>query len=276
MRPTAAGLRILKQLIIAAYTRTGCLDAPDEVGASPIHALTTSRRFSRISPDLAPSPPFPSSSRLHPPSSQVGAFPIHALTVCNSPESIALVLELCRQRPDLMSLTHVRHRAGMPIFLGESTLHIFAVNQREAELVELVQLAMDGLSVSAARALFRSPAEGLFFGSKPMLFFGGTALAYAIAFELADAVRAILATGLCELNEREAACPLSGFFPLHAAVACGSTAMCDLPTISPRSALLGDSPHLNPLGGTWPHLESDDTWQVRPAHGRAPFGAARP
>ena len=78
-QPTAAELRILHRIVVALYTQSGCLDQPDEVGAHPVYALAVS----------------------------------------NVPESIALVVELHRQRPDLMAVTHVRHRSGeVPVFLA--------------------------------------------------------------------------------------------------------------------------------------------------------------
>ena len=188
--PTATELRILHRIMIALYMQSGCLDRPDEVGA----------------------------------------YPVHALAVSNVPESIALVVELHRQRPDLMTLMHVGHRSGVPVFVGETTLHIFAVNEREAEFIQMVRLAMSSLSVPDARALFCSPAEGAFFMSLPMLFFGGTPLSYAVAFQLDDAVRALLDTGLIDINDRTTACPLTGFMPLHVAVASGSCTMYDVLT----------------------------------------------
>ena len=168
---------------------------------------------------------------------QVGAQPVHALAVCNVPESISLVVDLYKQRPSLMSAVHVRNRKGLPLFLGESVLHIFAVNKREAAFVETVQLAMRHLPLREAREFFRSVAHGVFFLQRPMVFFGGSALAYAIAFELEDAVRALLSTGLVGLNDRKSACPISGFLPIHAAVACGSNLMYDLLTMELPSQL---------------------------------------
>ena len=86
--------RDFDELLLAAYTQGALLDVPDEVGA----------------------------------------YAIHGLAVCNTPESVALVIELYRQRPALMKHLHTSHRAGIPLFVGESTLHIFAVNERCAPL----------------------------------------------------------------------------------------------------------------------------------------------
>ena len=116
----------------------------------------------------------------------------------------------------------------------------------------MVKLAYDELSDEQAHLLFQSQAEGLFFTKKPMLFFGGSPCAaaglegccsclclcrfhqprgalitrlrrlqYAISFEMFDAVRELLSTGLVNLNDKAAACRLSGFMPIHAAVANG-------------------------------------------------------
>ena len=124
----------------------------------------------------------------------------------------------------------------MPLFTGESALHIFAVNEREHAFVRMVKLAYDELSDEQAHLLFQSQAEGLFFTKKPMLFFGGSPCAaaglegccsclclcrfhqprgalitrlrrlqYAISFEMFDAVRELLSTGLVNLNDKAAA-----------------------------------------------------------------------
>ena len=92
--------------------------------------------------------------------------------MANNLESLALVTELYEQLPSLMTRVHAHDRSGTPLFLGESALHIFAVNRRESAFVEMVRLAMASLSLPQAKALFGSLASGLFFAQKPMLFFG--------------------------------------------------------------------------------------------------------
>ena len=55
--------------------------------------------------------------------------------------------------PQLIKQTHVLHRAGFPLFTGESSLHICAVNQREALLCTLIELAVKHLSRDEVRIL---------------------------------------------------------------------------------------------------------------------------
>lgn len=59
-------MRILRKLIIAVHTQTSCFDRADEAGA----------------------------------------YSVHALAICNTTESIALVLSLYAMQPSLMSLVH--------------------------------------------------------------------------------------------------------------------------------------------------------------------------
>ena len=93
-RPSASGLRLLRQIVFQLIHQTSACDRPDEVGA----------------------------------------FAIHALVVCNNPDSLALAMDLYRAAPrKLLPLVHVPHRNGTPIFVGESSLHILAVNRHEDE-----------------------------------------------------------------------------------------------------------------------------------------------
>jgi hypothetical protein len=96
VEPSAAGLQILYTIIKELARTTSALGAPDEVGA----------------------------------------FPIHALVVCNTSASLELAMELFVLKPKLLTMVHVNHRNGLPMFTGESCLHIAAVNRREEPVRE--------------------------------------------------------------------------------------------------------------------------------------------
>ena len=161
---------------------------------------------------------------------EVGAYPIHALIVCNSPESLVLGMEIYHKVPAMLPLLHVNSRAGVPIFVGESSLHILAVNRHEDELVTLIDQIHRMLPPEEARKHLNSQAVGLFFRDTPMFNYGGSPMSYAVVFEMPDAVRALLATGMVSLNSREDACKLSGFLPIHACIANSLPNMYDLLT----------------------------------------------
>lgn len=163
---------------------------------------------------------------------EVGAFPIHAVTVANTEEAINLSEMMFVANPKLLlPQVHAMHRAGFPLFTGESSLHICCVNRREKLLLKLIQLMMSELPREEALALLRSQAVGVFFNEMPMLEYGGTPLSYALCFSLKDAVVALLDTGLVSLNERAGACEISGFLPVHTVTANGLNEMYDWMTI---------------------------------------------
>ena len=152
---------------------------------------------------------------------EVGAHLQHALAVANSDEALDLLERLLRIKPALLRQCHTRHRSGLALFTGESTLHILAANCREPLLCALIELATRALPVEHARSLFTSQATGVFFHQPPMCWYGGTPLSYACAFELREAITAYLASGLVGLNDRQHACKLTGFLPIHTTVAHG-------------------------------------------------------
>ena len=99
----------------------------------------------------------------------VGAFPIHALLVANTDASIALVELMIRIAPTrLITQTHTDHRAGFPLFTGESSLHVCAVNCREELLCTLIDIMMESVERKEALLLLRSQCEGVFFLEAPM------------------------------------------------------------------------------------------------------------
>ena len=156
---------------------------------------------------------------------EVGAFPIHALMVANTRESLDLSWKLFQARPSLLMQLHVKHRAGFPLFAGESNLHVAAVNNQEELLCLMLELAGTHLSRDELEMLLRSQSHGVFFDEMPARFYGGTALAYACCFELRSAVVRMLETGLVSLNDRRDACVVTGYLPLHAVTANGLKAM---------------------------------------------------
>lgn len=158
---------------------------------------------------------------------EVGAYMQHAITVANTDAALGLVESLFRAKPRLLRQVHARHRLGFPLFTGESSLHILAVNRRESLLRTLIELAVSRLSRAEATELFTTQATGVFFEDPPMCFYGGTPLAYACAFELREAIVAYLTTGLVGLNDRLHACQLTGFLPIHTAVAHGHVELYD-------------------------------------------------
>ena len=154
-------------------------------------------------------------------SDEVGAFPVHALVVANNPEALELAAEIFEANPLLLTTLHTTTRLGLPLFLGESILHILCVNQREAMLLRLIALAVENLNDADLNNLILAQTTGVFFESPPMRLYGGTALSYACVFDLREAVNALLDTGLVSFNEQSSRCKLTGFLPLHAVMANG-------------------------------------------------------
>ena len=72
---------------------------------------------------------------------QVGAFAMHAIVVANTDQSVDLAEAIFVAEPKLLTQLHVNHRAGFPLFAGESNLHICCVNRREPLLCKLIELA---------------------------------------------------------------------------------------------------------------------------------------
>lgn len=207
-RPSMAGIRLLKRIILHLAGNSDIFKTPDAVGA----------------------------------------FPIHALVVCNTPESLELSMELFERFPYLIPQVHVPTRDSLPLFVGESSLHICAVNRREKEFLRIVQLAQEKLDREEVKQMFLSQAAGLFFKSMPMMHYGGSALSYACCFELKQGVISMLESGHCSFNSRVDACNLSGFLPLHAIVANGLVSMYEYVTNELPHELRADEKQLTKLG----------------------------
>ena len=81
-----------------------------------------------------------------------------------------------------------------------------------------------------------------------MIGYGGSCLCYAIAFELPRALRAIMMTGHIDLNDKASAAKLSGFMPVHVAVANSSQDMFDQLTQELPPELRSREDHLTLFG----------------------------
>jgi hypothetical protein len=158
---------------------------------------------------------------------EVGAFVMHAIVVCNTEPALELSAEIYRRVPKLLTQTHVLHRAGFPLFTGESSFHICCVNRREDLLCELLQLALDNLTRQEVTVVLGSQATGVFFGGPPMRWYGGSPLGYACSFGLRKAVQTMLMSGVVSLNDPASACQMTGMMPIHVVAANGLTSMYD-------------------------------------------------
>ena len=86
----------------------------------------------------------------------VGAYLTHALVVGNTEKSLSLACKIFEANPSLLAQVHTKHRSGLPLFVGESNLHIAAVNQRSELLCRMLDLAQSKLAPSAFAELISS------------------------------------------------------------------------------------------------------------------------
>ena len=158
------------------------------------------------------------------------------LLVANTDAAVALVVAICKARPAALTISH-----GPGPFTGENALHVLMVNRREAAALELVELALEMLSRKQLEELFYSQASGPFFHAPPMCYYGGTPIAYAVAFSMTSIFAAVLPRvfgaanadklkGLIDADDPRHACQLTGFLPVHVAVANGLIHMYDFIT----------------------------------------------
>ena len=145
-----------------------------------------------------------------------GAYLLHGLLIANTAAALALALDILKHRPALLTQAH----AAGP-FVGENHLHVLAVNQRQDEVCSLLSLAVEHLDDDSLRSLLLSMASGGFFTVEPMRSYGGSPVAYLASFRATKALTAMLdqprLAKLVDLNGT--ACPFSGYYPIHAAVA---------------------------------------------------------
>ena len=179
----------------------------------------------------------------------VGAFPVHALMVRNTSESLQCAFDILESAPAMLKL---RHATGKP-YAGETLLHIAAANSREEVLLQLIELGVAKLAKEDLKGLLLAQATGAFFRSTPMSQYGGTVLGYACSFDLRKVVVALLNTGHVSLDSLEDACVVSGFLPLHAAVATRQLGMYDFLTTGLEQRL-----RANPTARTRPGMPRGD------------------
>ena len=126
----------------------------------------------------------------------------------------------------------------------------------------MLSIAQSRLSANQYGVLLRQRATGIFFREAPMLFYGSTFISFAAAFGLRKVIATVMATdedvGICQglegrLIDPNQACPLTGFMPLHVAVANGRLRMYDFLSVrgAPDSTTEFPSPtaeHPHPTG----------------------------
>ena len=131
--------------------------------------------------------------------------------------------------------------------MGENAFHVLMVNRREAEVMELIDLAVESFSRPKLRRLFCAQADGGFFHDLPMVYYGGTVLSYAVAFSMKKPFARMLEQmvdnekmqGCVEGEETpDPALPPAGFFTAALlAVLPAAHASCLLPCFSSRLCL---------------------------------------
>lgn len=153
-----------------------------------------------------------------------GSTPLHGLLVANTKPSLSLALSIYKARPTLLLQAHI-----YKLFLGENALHILAVNRREEQLIQCVELAAAHLTKNELQDLFCKQATGIFFSAEPMAYYGGTPVNFAVAFSLADALRTMLRcskaheamSGVIDFNDPvKAACKVQLCHPICGAQSC--------------------------------------------------------
>jgi len=171
-----------------------------------------------------------------------GATPLLALQVGNQPSAIALCRQLFKQNPRHILATH---KAGP--FAGENAMHVFIVNEHEEAVLEMIELLNTAyrekkIETTDLKTLYQGQAEGVFFHDLPMRHYGGTVLGFATAFSMARVVYAMLKAatrggpldGIITLHGTNNMCKLTGFLPIHVAIANGLTGMYEFLTNLPN------------------------------------------
>ncbi|KAL1507839.1 hypothetical protein AB1Y20_007447 [Prymnesium parvum] len=172
-----------------------------------------------------------------------GAMPLHALAISNTPEALSLICELISLWPRMIPLVH-----GAGLYLGEHLFHILAVNRREDELCRMLHIAHLRLGRAQWLQLLSRTPTGIFFLGYPMSFYGSTLVGFCAAFGLKHAIHKIIMYDEVDkrsmdirprLTDHSHSCPVTGFMPLHCAVANGQLEMYDF--------LSGSNHHLVPM-----------------------------
>ena len=164
-----------------------------------------------------------------------GATPVHALLVANTDAALDTVMAMFRAKPMLMYQTHTSTRDGTNLFNGENCLIIAAVNRREKQVCEMIEIARQLEPLDRVK-LYTEQPTGVFFDGPPMHRYGGTPLAYMACFGMKKALALLLhgesrpvtsgGAGI-DLNSKELACHRTGMLPIHAVTANGLKDMFD-------------------------------------------------
>ena len=167
----------------------------------------------------------------------VGASPVHALLVANNDAALDTVMAMFRAKPNLMYQTHVTARFGDPVFNGENCLIIAAVNRREKQVCEMIEIARQHLQAEERVQLYTEQPTGDFFTNKPMSRYGGTPVSYMACFGMKKALALLLyyesasvehgGIGIDLNSSKQLKCRSSGMLPIHAVTANGLKDMFD-------------------------------------------------
>ena len=153
----------------------------------------------------------------------VGAKLVHGLLLANNERTVQLAVELFEIHPPLLLGTHGQHSDNKPVFSGEASLHIVAVNKRVAAAEAMVRTAVRCLTPAQVLEMLTQSVTGLFFKEAPMCYFGGSVIAYLSVFGILVPVLQLLESLPAE---RAAAMHVRGklyykYSPLHATVMAG-------------------------------------------------------
>ena len=154
----------------------------------------------------------------------VGAKLVHGLLVANSERSVNLAVKLFKINPRLLLGTHGQHSAiKKPVFTGEGSMHIVAVNQRLDAAMAMVRTAVRHLTPAQVLEMLSQSCTGQFFWNPPMRYFGGSVMSYLAVFGLLVPVLPLLES---LPDERKAALACRGkkyhkYTALHAVVMAG-------------------------------------------------------
>jgi hypothetical protein len=163
------------------------------------------------------------------------------MQVGNQPAAVSLCRNIFRQDPENIL---AKHSDGP--FTGENAMHVFIVNEHEEAVLEMIDLVTSAFHAGKLQrwqleSLFCGQAEGFFFNDLPMRHYGGTVLGFATAFSMTRVVYAMLKAatrgepldGIVTLDAKRNACKLTGFLPVHVAIANGLTGMYEFLTNLP-------------------------------------------
>jgi hypothetical protein len=153
----------------------------------------------------------------------VGAKLVHGLLLANSERSVNLAVKLFKINPQLLLGTHGQHSRDKPVFSGEGSMHIVAVNKRLTAAKAMVRMAVRHLTPAQVLEMLSQSCAGQFFVGAPMCYFGGSVMSYLAVFGLLIPVLPLLES---LPDERKAALACRGklyhkYTAMHATVMAG-------------------------------------------------------